>query len=93
MYGNIGMPGRLDFTVIGPAVNLVSRLERLAGELDLPVVVSKAFARHLPEPLVHLGRHRLRGVREPQEAFTVSDAAIAARMGPHGPRDRARRGG
>lgn len=80
MYGNIGMPGRLDFTVIGPAVNLVSRLERLAGELDLPVVVSKAFARHLPEPLVHLGRHRLRGVREPQEAFTVSDAAMAARM-------------
>ena len=80
MYGNIGAPGRLDFTVIGPAVNLVNRLERLAGELGVSVVVSKAFARHLPEPLVNLGEHQLRGVREPQEVFTISDAAIASTM-------------
>ena len=76
MYGNIGAPGRLDFTVIGPA----NRLERLAGELGLSVVISKEFARHLPEPLVNLGEHQLRGVRERQEVFTISDAAIASTM-------------
>ena len=80
MYGNIGAPGRLDFTVIGPAVNLVNRLERLAGELGVSVVVSKEFARHLPEPLVNLGEHELRGVRKRQEVFTISDAAIASTM-------------
>ena len=80
MYGNIGAPGRLDFTVIGPAVNLANRLERLAGELGLSVVISKEFARHLPEPLVNLGEHQLRGVRERQEVFTISDAAIASTM-------------
>ena len=80
MYGNIGAPGRLDFTVIGPAVNLVNRLERLAGDLGVSVVISRAFAQHLPEPLVNLGEHQLRGVREPQEVFTISDAAIASTM-------------
>jgi len=80
MYGNIGAPSGLDFTVIGPAVNLVNRLERLAGELGVSVVISKAFAKHLPEPLVNLGEHQLRGVRERQEVFTISDAAIASTM-------------
>ena len=80
MYGNIGAPGRLDFTVIGPAVNLVNRLERLAGELGVSVVISREFAQHLPEPLVNLGEHQLRGVRETQAVFTISDAAIASKM-------------
>ena len=44
VYGNIGSPDRLDFTVLGPAVNLVSRLEGLAKELDRPLLCSAAFA-------------------------------------------------
>jgi adenylate cyclase len=46
VYGNIGSPDRLDFTVLGPAVNLVSRLEALAKQLGRPVLCSAAFAKH-----------------------------------------------
>ena len=69
-YGNIGAPGRLDFTVIGPAVNHAARLEKLGSELGCPVVTSASFASSSPEPLVTLGFHRLRGVSQPQEVFT-----------------------
>jgi adenylate cyclase len=68
-YGNIGAPDRLDFTVIGAAVNHASRLERLGAELDRQLVMSAAFAAEIGEGLVSLGRHQLRGVREPQEVF------------------------
>jgi len=70
-YGNIGAPDRLDFTAIGPSVNVVSRLETLAKSLDVELVVSEAFAEICPEPLASLGRHALKGVAEPLEAFTV----------------------
>jgi adenylate cyclase len=69
VYGNIGSPDRLDFTVLGPAVNLVSRLEALAKQLDQPVLCSGAFAREVDAPLASLGRFSLRGVAEPQEVF------------------------
>jgi adenylate cyclase len=69
VYGNIGSPDRLDFTVLGPAVNLVSRLEALAKQLDQPVLCSGAFARALDAPLASLGRFSLRGMAEPQEVF------------------------
>ena len=69
VYGNIGSPDRLDFTVLGPAVNLVSRLEGLAKELDRPLLCSTAFARELEPPLASLGRFSLKGVAEPQEVF------------------------
>ena len=68
-YGNIGAPDRLDFTVIGPAVNHASRLEKIAPELGRIVVTSASFAAAAAEPLEHLGWHRLRGVAEPQEVF------------------------
>jgi adenylate cyclase len=70
-YGNIGAPTRLDFTVIGPAVNQAARLEKLGAELGRPVVTSAsfAFAAAVPEQLESIGRHTLRGVAEPQEAF------------------------
>ena len=45
IYGNIGAANRLDFTVTGPAVNLVSRIEAMAKTLNLPIVVSTDFAR------------------------------------------------
>ena len=71
IYGNIGAASRLDFTVIGPAVNLVNRLEHLSRELDRPIVASASVARCLPGRLESLGTHELRGVREPQEVFSV----------------------
>ena len=45
MYGNIGAPGRLDFTVIGPAANEAARLEAMCKTLETSPVVSEAFAR------------------------------------------------
>jgi len=70
MYGNIGADARLDFTVIGPAVNLVSRIEPLCGSLNVPLVVSAQLAKALARPLRSLGRHALKGIAEPQEIFT-----------------------
>ena len=69
-HGNIGAPDRLDFTAIGPSVNVVTRLESLAKTLGKELIVSAAFAEICPEPLVSLGRHALKGVAEPVEAFT-----------------------
>lgn len=68
-YGNIGSPDRLDFTVIGPAVNHAARLERLASELGRDLLTSASFAAAARDPLESLGRYELRGVAEPQEVF------------------------
>ena len=51
IYGNIGAANRLDFTVIGPAVNLVSRIEAVAKTLNVPIVVSADFAHHFEPSL------------------------------------------
>jgi adenylate cyclase len=69
IYGNIGAANRLDFTVIGPAVNLVSRIEAVAKTLNLPIVVSDDFACLYGKPLQSLGLHRLRGLSMPHELF------------------------
>jgi adenylate cyclase len=73
IYGNIGAADRLDFTVIGPDVNLVSRIEAVAKALDLPLVVSDDFARVHGGALRSLGLHKLRGLEQPHELFTVPD--------------------
>ena len=71
MYGNIGTSGRLDFTVIGPAVNEASRIESMCKQLGQTILFSNEFARHFPDTLVSLGVHTLRGVSVPQELFTL----------------------
>ena len=71
IYGNIGGAGRLDFTVIGPAVNLVSRLQTLCRRLGKGMVLSEVFARESGIPVVSLGRHTLRGVAQSQEVFAL----------------------
>ncbi|MGH6725303.1 MAG: adenylate/guanylate cyclase domain-containing protein [Pseudolabrys sp.] len=70
IYGNIGAADRLDFTVIGPAVNLVSRIEAVAKTLSLPIVVSDDFARAHGKTLYPLGRHDLRGLATPHDLYS-----------------------
>jgi adenylate cyclase len=70
MYGNIGAARRLDFTVIGPAVNKTARLEALSRELGHAIIVSAEFARRAPGRFRSLGHHDLRGVPGRQEVFT-----------------------
>ena len=68
-YGNIGAADRLDFTVIGPAVNLVSRIEAVGKALKVPIIVSDDFARAYGKQLHPLGRHVLRGLATPHELY------------------------
>lgn len=73
-FGNVGAGNRLDFTVIGAAVNEASRIEALCDGLDRHLLVSEAFAAAATRctgRLVSVGRHRLRGVSRDQELFTV----------------------
>ena len=74
LYGNVGSRDRLDFTVIGPAVNELSRIQAMSRSLDQPILVSAAFVAACGdqrERLVSLGRYALRGVGRPQELFTL----------------------
>jgi adenylate cyclase len=75
-YGNIGSRDRLDFTVVGPAVNEVSRIAGMCRSLDQPLLVSSAFASAIGEPkklLVSVGRYALRGVGRPQDLYTLEN--------------------
>ena len=73
MYGNVGTPGRLDFTVIGSAVNEAARIEEMSKSLGEPVLISAEFARKYPGKLRSLGMQTLRGVSAEQEIFTLPD--------------------
>lgn len=73
-YGNIGSEARLDFTVVGPAVNEVSRIAALCRSVEQPLLLSSAFAAEIGdarERLVSVGRYALRGVGRPQDLFTL----------------------
>ena len=73
LYGNVGATDRLDFTVIGPAVNEVARIETLCEPLGRRVLVSAELAAASGNkiPLEPLGAHLLREVREPKEIFAL----------------------
>ncbi len=70
-YGNIGVPERLEFTVIGAAANEAARLEGFCKTLNQPLLISSAFEGCFPGVLVSLGFHTLRGVSAPEEIFTL----------------------
>jgi adenylate cyclase len=77
LYGNIGGESRLDFTVIGPAVNLAARLQDLCAPLARRVLVSDAFAALVDSSLlVDLGEHSLKGIARPQHVFALTDQEL-----------------
>src|SRR3984957_1871508 len=75
VYGNIGAPDRLDFTAIGPAVNVASRIEGLCRDLDCPVLISESVAAQCAEDLVGIGNHPVRGIDGTVALFTLPELA------------------
>jgi adenylate cyclase len=74
-FGNIGVPERLDFSVIGPTVNEVARIESQTKALDTPVLVSADIAAVNPDDWQSRGHHRLAGIAQKMELFAVNDDA------------------
>ena len=81
LYGNLGSPRRLDFTVLGPAVNEAARIESFCASLEQAVIVSTTFAEASGQArgrLVSVGRYAMKGIARPQELFTLDVAHTLA---------------
>lgn len=80
-YGNIGSEDRLDFTVVGPAVNEVSRIASMCGSIDRELLASSEFRNGLDAAgrryLVSTGRYALRGIGRAQDLYTLDPDMIA----------------
>lgn len=70
IYGNVGAPNRLDFTVMGAAVNRTARLEELTKKVGVPLLLSAEIAAHAEGGVRSMGKYSMRGVAEQQEVFT-----------------------
>jgi adenylate cyclase len=70
-YGNVGSRRRLDFTVLGPAVNYASRLQDLAKRLNQPALISREFAAMAPGEFSDLGVHPLRGIGKAEQVYAL----------------------
>ena len=73
MYGNLGVPQRLQFTVIGAAANEAARLAGMCKDLKRWILLSSAFPRCFSGQMVSLGHHVMRGMDTPEEIFTLTD--------------------
>ena len=73
MYGNIGGEARLDFTVIGPAVNLTSRIESMCKILDRSPLLSAEFAGVSDVETEYLGEFELKGIAEKQLIYGLRE--------------------
>ncbi len=71
VYGNVGAPDRLDFTVMGPAVNRTARLESLTKELGCNILFSEKFAGLIETPSEFLGHQQMKGIAEPQAVYAL----------------------
>jgi adenylate cyclase len=71
IYGNVGAPERLDFTVMGPAVNRTARLESLTKELGHNILFSREFSEHIDEPVIAYEGRVMKGVAQPQTVFAL----------------------
>ena len=76
LYGNIGGGNRLDFTCIGPAVNMAARIEKLTGALGRVILASDVFARHCPTEMRAIGEFALAGFSTPQTVFALDDEVM-----------------
>ena len=73
VYGNVGAPDRLDFTVMGPAVNRAARLESLTKTLGSNILFSKKFADLIEQPVKPMGEHEMKGIVGAQQVFALED--------------------
>jgi len=73
LYGNVGSGNRLDFTCIGPAVNLAARIEKLTGKLQRTILASSDFARECPSDFVPVGDFDLAGFATARSVFGLED--------------------
>jgi adenylate cyclase len=90
MYGNVGVPARLSFSVFGSVVNEVARLDSLTKELGEPLLASHAFVKSLPMPWRPLGHHKLRGVGRRMKVFAPTWSSYTPKIVSGGEEDEAR---
>ena len=74
VYGNVGAPDRLDFTVMGPAVNRASRLESLTKHLGRSILFSQEFSACIDRPCSFMGMHNMKGIAEPAAVYALAES-------------------